>query len=136
MNDISVPEAGTLDNCQKIVPSMYEVHMKSNCYEHWGAVFFCFVKNLRSRPGQRDPFLEFTLPYFLFPVFRVYISQCYKCSTPFVTDESSFSAVTSEVISLRQQLAQYNGVRGIDEAKVIERANKLATANVSLQVRI
>jgi hypothetical protein len=44
-------------------------------------------------------------------------------------------SVTSEVISLRQQLSHQNGMRGIEDSKLLERANQLATANVSLQLR-
>jgi hypothetical protein len=57
-------------------------------------------------------------------------------------------AVTTEVISLRKQLSQQqlsqqqlaqqqqNGVHGIEDAKLLERANSLATRNVSLQVKV
>ncbi len=61
-------------------------------------------------------------------------------------------AVTTEVISLRKQLSQQqlsqqqlaqqqlaqqqqNGVHGIEDSKLLERANSLATRNVSLQVK-
>ncbi len=66
-------------------------------------------------------------------------------------------AVTTEVISLRKQLSQQqlsqqqlsqqqlaqqqlakqqqNGVHGIEDSKLLERANSLATQNVSLQVK-
>ncbi len=43
--------------------------------------------------------------------------------------------MTSEVISLRQQLAQQNGVHGIEDFKLLERANTLAAHNVKLKVR-
>ncbi len=62
-------------------------------------------------------------------------------------------AVTTEVISLRKQLSQQqlaqqqlaqqqlsqqqqNGVHGIEDSKLLERANSLATRNVSLQVKV
>ena len=54
-----------------------------------------------------------------------------KC---FVSNLAFIISVTSEVISLRQQLAQQNGMRGLEDSKILERANKLATTNVSLQV--